>query len=128
MFQHMLIPTDGSVLSRKAVEAGIALAKRCGCDFIFMACNGRTGKPPPSWGASRRRWFSSRTCPSWCSGQREAVYAFASPSPHTEELEGFRGRKRHGTHANSHEQRLKAERREPEDLGYRRDVKDGGQR
>ena len=120
MFQHMLIPTDGSALSRKAVEAGIALAKRldvpvtgyfalpvrfaqpdaiaaaadveyaarmrheadlalevisreaelqrvrcdtftteettayggivaaakrCGCDFIFMASHGRTGEP-----------------------------------------------------------------------------------
>ena len=30
MFQHILIPTDGSELSRKAVVYGIRLAKQCG--------------------------------------------------------------------------------------------------
>ena len=30
MFRHVLIPTDGSPLSRKAVKAGIALAKKFG--------------------------------------------------------------------------------------------------
>src|SRR5512134_2760639 len=30
MFKHILIPTDGSPLSAKAVAAGIALAKDCG--------------------------------------------------------------------------------------------------
>lgn len=30
MFKHILIPTDGSTLSRKAVKAGIAMAKQLG--------------------------------------------------------------------------------------------------
>ncbi len=30
MFKHFLIPTDGSPISRKAVKAGIALAKKLG--------------------------------------------------------------------------------------------------
>jgi nucleotide-binding universal stress UspA family protein len=30
MFKHILIPTDGSELSAKAVSAGIALARECG--------------------------------------------------------------------------------------------------
>jgi nucleotide-binding universal stress UspA family protein len=30
MFRHILIPTDGSAVARKAVKAGIALAKEMG--------------------------------------------------------------------------------------------------
>ena len=30
MFKHVLIPTDGSVVARKAVKAGVSLAKELG--------------------------------------------------------------------------------------------------
>ena len=31
MFKNILIPTDGSVVSRKAIKAGIKLAQALGC-------------------------------------------------------------------------------------------------
>ena len=66
MFKHILIPTDGSDLSRKAVLYGVHLAKECrakvtaltlaepyraiidaahakDCDLIVMASHGRRG-------------------------------------------------------------------------------------
>ena len=52
MFKHILLPTDGSVLSRRAVAGGLALAKECGileaaaqagCDLIYMASHGWKG-------------------------------------------------------------------------------------
>jgi nucleotide-binding universal stress UspA family protein len=34
MFKHVLLPTDGSPLSKKAVKAGIALAKEFGAKVM----------------------------------------------------------------------------------------------
>lgn len=36
MFKHILLPTDGSVLSRKAVADGILLASECGADIVAV--------------------------------------------------------------------------------------------
>jgi nucleotide-binding universal stress UspA family protein len=34
MFKRILLPTDGSELSRKAVKKGVAFAKSCGADVV----------------------------------------------------------------------------------------------
>jgi nucleotide-binding universal stress UspA family protein len=56
MFKHVLLPTDGSRLSRKAVRAGIAFAKKFGArvtvyhaveSFLYM----------PGAALFRRRWW-----------------------------------------------------------------------
>lgn len=39
MFKHILIPTDGTELSEKAVAGGIALAKSLGASITAYACN-----------------------------------------------------------------------------------------
>jgi nucleotide-binding universal stress UspA family protein len=36
MFKHILIPTDGSVLSMKAVKSGVALAKEAGAKVTVL--------------------------------------------------------------------------------------------
>ena len=36
MFKHILLPTDGSVLSRRAVAGGLALAKECGASVVAV--------------------------------------------------------------------------------------------
>lgn len=36
MFKHIFVPTDGSELSRLAVERAIALAKECGAQVTFF--------------------------------------------------------------------------------------------
>jgi nucleotide-binding universal stress UspA family protein len=36
MYEHILIPTDGSALADKAVEQGIALAKRIGAKITVL--------------------------------------------------------------------------------------------
>ena len=36
MYRHILIPTDGSPLSAKAVEHGVMLAKTCGATVSLM--------------------------------------------------------------------------------------------
>lgn len=37
MFQHILIPTDGSLLSRAAVDGGLALARHAGARVMVLA-------------------------------------------------------------------------------------------
>ena len=36
MYQNLLIPTDGSELSRKAVESGLALAALCKASVVVL--------------------------------------------------------------------------------------------
>lgn len=53
MFKHLLLPTDGTILSERAVQTGIELAHSLGarieiaqgraCDLIVMASHGRRG-------------------------------------------------------------------------------------
>ena len=43
MFKHVLIPTDGSSLSKKAVKAGIAFAKEFGATVGARGLQGRLG-------------------------------------------------------------------------------------
>lgn len=39
MYSKILIPTDGSELSEKAIEGGVALAKTLGAKLVFVAVN-----------------------------------------------------------------------------------------
>jgi len=41
LYRHLLVPTDGSAIAAKAVEAAIALAKECGAKLTFV-----TALPP----------------------------------------------------------------------------------
>jgi len=39
MFKNILIPTDGSALSRKSVKAGVALAKAIGARVTWLTAS-----------------------------------------------------------------------------------------
>ena len=56
MFKHILIPTDGSDLSRKAVLYGVQLAKETGAKVTALTVTDLTASPPwtPSWSRSTR--------------------------------------------------------------------------
>jgi nucleotide-binding universal stress UspA family protein len=52
VYQNILVPTDGSALSRKAIRNAVRLAKeqeivraagRRKCDLVYMASHGRRG-------------------------------------------------------------------------------------
>jgi nucleotide-binding universal stress UspA family protein len=36
MYQRILVPTDGSALSKKAIASGIAMAELCGAELVAM--------------------------------------------------------------------------------------------
>jgi len=43
MYKRILLPTDGSDASRRAIQAGVDFAREQGCDLIVMASHGRKG-------------------------------------------------------------------------------------
>ncbi len=45
MYTHIPIPTDGSEVAGKAVQHGIALAKRMGAEVTMLDSHARLGSP-----------------------------------------------------------------------------------
>jgi nucleotide-binding universal stress UspA family protein len=78
MYTHILIPTDGSELAGKAVQHGVALAKRIGAKVSML-----TVLPPPMTRLTER-WprYAKRACRSMLrrflalsQSKRQASYA-----------------------------------------------------
>lgn len=66
MFKHVLIPTDGSPVAAKAIQAGVALAKEMGAE----RCVAEVGSAARAVGVAFEPLVSKEPCPTRASSKR----------------------------------------------------------